>query len=139
MVPNAIKRGLIMTSILIGFTSNAPAIDLESLILPGKLIQGHEELATDCDQCHASFAKDQQNNLCRDCHEDVSADIDSRAGFHGRFPDARTSECSGCHTDHEGRGADIVGFVRDTLVAFSLLAFLGALLSFALRRRRSTD
>jgi hypothetical protein len=39
----------------------------------------------------------------------------------------------------ENRSEGFVGFVRDTLVAFSLLAFLGALLSFALRRRRGSD
>lgn len=85
----------------------AAAIDWERLVTPGPLIAGHEETEKDCKACHAPFARDEQRKLCMDCHDDVAADIAGKRGFHGRAGPARTAQCRSCHTDHEGRGADI--------------------------------
>ncbi|MEZ5946915.1 MAG: hypothetical protein R3C04_08730 [Hyphomonas sp.] len=82
---------------------------IERLVSPGKLSGAHVEQEKECSSCHASFDKKAQTQLCRDCHEDVDKDILSNSGFHGRSPDVSGAECKSCHTEHEGRGADIVG------------------------------
>jgi hypothetical protein len=94
-----------------------PAISgaqIKTLIMPGPVIEGHAELEPDCESCHQAFERGQQRKLCLDCHEDVALDIGSRNGFHGRSDEARDAPCASCHTDHEGRGADIVGLNQAT-------------------------
>lgn len=81
---------------------------VKTLIMPGEVIAGHAELETDCSLCHEAFDRSKQRALCLDCHEDVAFDVNSVVGFHGLFEDAQQNECAGCHTDHEGREADIV-------------------------------
>jgi hypothetical protein len=104
--------------------TTAAAVDLEKLVMPGELITGHAKLEGDCESCHVAFSRDQQRGLCLDCHEDIAADVTRRQGYHGRDPAALEAGCSSCHTDHQGRGADIVGL--DTS------AFDHALTDFAL-------
>ena len=87
-------------------SSNAATI--ESLVMPGPLIEGHADLEDDCSNCHEAFERDNQRTLCLGCHEDVAIDVEAGGGFHGLFKDARESDCADCHTDHEGRGTDIV-------------------------------
>jgi len=96
----------------------ANAQNMESLISPGELVTSHAEVDSECSSCHKLFSRSQQNNLCIECHEDVGEDIGSRTGHHGKFADARTNECAACHTDHEGRGADIVGLNESTFDHF---------------------
>jgi hypothetical protein len=86
----------------------AEAIDWESLVMPGPVITGHADTEKDCKACHTPFSRDEQRKLCLDCHDKVAADIDGRRGFHGRSAPARTSQCRNCHTDHEGRTANVV-------------------------------
>jgi hypothetical protein len=93
-------------SILVFDTAHA---QIETLVMPGEVIQGHAELEAECDNCHEAFARNKQRGLCLDCHEDIAADIEAQAGFHGRFRQARQRTCARCHTDHEGRDFDIVG------------------------------
>jgi len=81
---------------------------LERLVMPGELIQGHAKFEDQCEKCHDTSGKRSQSRLCRDCHEKVDADIAAGKGYHGRNETAGTGECRNCHTDHEGRGADIV-------------------------------
>jgi hypothetical protein len=89
-----------------------PGVDhaqtLESLVMPGPVIEGHSDLEDDCSSCHVAFKRRNQRALCMDCHEDVAADIATRKGFHGRDDEAREQPCAECHTDHEGRDAVIV-------------------------------
>jgi hypothetical protein len=92
----------------------AAAVDWESLVMPGPVIAGHADTEKDCKACHAPFERDAQRKLCLDCHEDVAADIDAKTGFHGRAGPARSAQCRNCHTDHEGRRADIVRLTPQT-------------------------
>ena len=83
------------------------AVDIETLLMPGEVISGHAKFESDCSSCHTRFSKNTQTRLCLDCHEKVAADITARDGFHGRIvKDGDT--CKQCHSEHLGRGADIV-------------------------------
>jgi len=84
------------------------AQSVESLVMPGPVIEGHAEAEAECSSCHLRFNRAEQNNLCVSCHEDVGADLSSKTGFHGKFAEVSGSRCASCHTDHEGRNADIV-------------------------------
>jgi hypothetical protein len=95
-------------------TEQGNAAGIETLVMPGKVIAGHAELESECSSCHVAFDRDQQRALCLDCHEDVAKDIKSASGFHGLFDDATDNECANCHTDHKGRGADIVALDEGT-------------------------
>ncbi|TJY59444.1 cytochrome C [Sinimarinibacterium sp. CAU 1509] len=87
----------------------AQAAPLEKLLMPGPLTEAHAKYEDDCAQCHKSFSRSIQQQQCRDCHDKVSADIDSKRGFHGLSPQVASLECRQCHTEHKGRKADIVG------------------------------
>ena len=95
--------------VLVVFASTSVyATGLERLLMPGRVIEGHAEVEKDCVVCHDASSDQASASLCMSCHEDVSADRETRSGFHGRFPAAQEKECVVCHTDHEGRDADIV-------------------------------
>jgi hypothetical protein len=94
-------------------SDKAYAAGIESLVMPGKLIQGHAKYESECSRCHRPFSKGSQNVLCLDCHEDVSDDVKENKGFHGRTR-AGKERCSSCHDDHEGRDAIVVQFSRET-------------------------
>jgi len=97
---------IIMTTFL--FIPEKATAQLETLVMPGEVIEGHAEIEADCDSCHASFARDKQRALCMDCHEKIAEDVLNRRGYHGLFNNARDNQCATCHTDHEGRDAQIV-------------------------------
>ena len=103
----------------------AAAQTIESLVMPGEVIKGHADVEADCSACHKRFDRSAQRGLCLDCHEDVAADVDAGAGFHGKSNDVGDSACANCHTDHEGRNADILGLDEATfdhaLTDFELL------------------
>ena len=84
------------------------ASSIEKLIMPGKLIAGHEELEEDCGQCHKLAGDTPQKKLCLDCHDDVRIDLEKKVGFHGKSKRVSLEECRVCHTDHKGRSANIV-------------------------------
>lgn len=94
-------------------SARAQLSTFERLVMPGPLVQAHADLEKDCKSCHVRFERQSQQQLCLDCHKDVAEDLASGAGFHGRSPEVRAaaggSACAACHTDHEGRDADIVG------------------------------
>ncbi len=87
---------------------------LETLMMPGKLIQQHEKYEIKCENCHEVFSKKKQTRLCRQCHEEVDKDIKAEKGFHGRIPNINKIECNACHTDHKGRNIDIVKLDKQT-------------------------
>lgn len=88
-------------------SSTALSAGLERLLMPGRVIAGHADIESECGACHDAESDQASTALCAGCHEDVSADRSSKDGFHGRFPGAQGNECITCHTDHEGRDADI--------------------------------
>jgi len=81
--------------------------DLETLVMPGKVIQGHADIESSCRKCHVPFNKGAQIKLCLGCHEEVAADVATHSGYHGRLKAGRA--CNDCHTEHKGRKANIVG------------------------------
>lgn len=90
------------------------AAKIETLIMPGEVISGHAKIESECSRCHERLSKTGQNALCLDCHEDVETDLLNRQGFHGRRSGLAELQCKSCHTDHKGRGADIVKLNRDS-------------------------
>lgn len=89
--------------------SPAQAQNIESVVRPGDLIQGHAKWDDDCSQCHVRFERSAQDRLCADCHKEVGQDMRERTGYHGR---QKAQPCRACHTDHKGRNARIVLFDR---------------------------
>lgn len=87
---------------------HAEAQDFKKLVMPGRVIAGHADIEGDCGVCHSSDDAVTQPALCVECHEDVGLDRANGSGFHGKFLAAASNECAVCHTDHEGRDADIV-------------------------------
>ena len=85
----------------------AAAQTIESLVMPGDVVRGHADIESECSSCHKLFSRSEQRALCLDCHEDVATDLGARTGFHGKSDGANTDECATCHTDHEGRNADL--------------------------------
>lgn len=82
---------------------------IESVLTPGKLIEGHAKWEDDCKQCHIRFDRNAQDRLCMSCHEKVGQDVRGKTGFHGRQTfQERPQACRDCHTDHKGRTARIV-------------------------------
>lgn len=85
----------------------AAAQGIESVLNPGKLIEGHAKLEDDCKQCHIRFDRNAQDRLCMACHEKVGQDVRDKTGLHGR---QKPQACRSCHTDHKGRAAKIAEF-----------------------------
>lgn len=77
---------------------------IESIMAPGKVIQGHAKVEDDCKQCHVKFDRKAQDGLCMACHKEVGLDLRNKSGFHGRVSDPT---CRSCHTDHKGREAKV--------------------------------
>lgn len=109
MSTGSILKVSLMMTVVLSASFTARAQDLESLVMPGPVIEGHADLERECSSCHKTFDKSAQRGLCLDCHEEISADVDQSSGFHGRHPDASASQCADCHSEHLGRDADIVG------------------------------
>lgn len=105
--------------------ADANAQTIESLVMPGEVIRGHAEYEAECAACHKRFDREAQRSLCLNCHEVIADDVSSSTGFHGRAPEIGDVQCATCHTDHEGRGADILGLDEDgfehTFTDFELL------------------
>jgi hypothetical protein len=101
---------LLYCLLVISLTANADSI--KSVLMPGKLIQGHIKQEDNCENCHKHFDKASQSNLCADCHKDIKKDIAEKRGFHGK--QEAKKECRECHTDHKGRDADIVNLNEKT-------------------------
>lgn len=86
------------------------ADSLEKLIMPGPVIQGHEKYENECGNCHKVLDKYAQRTLCLSCHKDINKDIKLQKGYHGKGKTVRSRQCNSCHTDHQGRKADIIKF-----------------------------
>jgi hypothetical protein len=88
--------------------------DLKQLVMPGPLVEAHAQYEQQCERCHEPFKKRKQADLCLACHKFIATDLNRKTGFHGLSPLVIGSECSHCHTDHEGRQADILMFDPET-------------------------
>ncbi|MGI9205969.1 MAG: cytochrome c3 family protein [Woeseiaceae bacterium] len=78
------------------------------LLMPGEVVASHAEFEADCSLCHSPLSDTTQGELCVDCHSQTGEDIERSVGFHGRLPADTQMDCAVCHTDHEGRDADIL-------------------------------
>jgi hypothetical protein len=107
---DTLKRILLMAiAILIPAISNpVRSANIETLLMPGDVIQGHAKLESQCSSCHVRFRKGTQTQLCLDCHKAVNKDIKGATGYHGRLVNIATTDCKSCHSEHLGRDADIV-------------------------------
>jgi hypothetical protein len=76
--------------------------------MPGKVTTAHQKYEEQCFQCHDSHDGNRQTRLCLDCHKEIAADLAATRNFHGRLPGITQSQCRGCHSEHLGRGGDIV-------------------------------
>lgn len=88
--------------------------DLKTLVMPGSVVGSHARFEQQCERCHEPFRKRGQQQLCLDCHTSLAGDLARHEGFHGRSPGVAAAECQHCHTEHEGRDADIVLLDRET-------------------------
>jgi len=99
------RRLLAPALALLAWVSIAHSQSIESVVSPGKLIEGHAKIEAECAKCHKRFDRGAQAVLCMDCHKEVGADVRAKRGFHGRQTEA---QCRACHTDHKGREARVV-------------------------------
>jgi hypothetical protein len=94
-------------ALLLLWVGPAFAQGIESVLNPGKVIEGHAKWEDDCKQCHIRFDRDAQDRLCMACHEKVGQDVRDKTGLHGR---QKQQACRTCHTDHKGRAAKVAEF-----------------------------
>ncbi len=95
-------------------TASAQFEALERVVMPGPVISGHAEYESECESCHARFSRGRQRDLCLDCHTEIAEDFATSTGFHSLSPDIDSdTHCAECHSEHNGRDADIVGLVVD--------------------------
>ncbi|MFI4889381.1 MAG: cytochrome c3 family protein [Steroidobacterales bacterium] len=92
--------------------SGAFAASVETLLMPGPVTRAHVKQEETCTSCHDRSNVRTQTSLCLDCHKAIAADVQQHHGYHGRMPNAGLGECRGCHTEHKGRGADIMHLDR---------------------------
>lgn len=86
----------------------ACAASIETVLMPGKVSKAHAKIESDCAVCHDRSNRARQTALCLDCHKDLAADVAARQGLHGRLENIATAQCKACHSEHQGREADIV-------------------------------
>jgi hypothetical protein len=102
----------LVLAVLVALWPAAPALadNIESVLRPGELVQGHAKWEEECVKCHVRFDRAAQDKLCIDCHKEVGQDMRERTGYHGR---QKPATCRSCHTDHKGRTARIVEFDKN--------------------------
>jgi len=104
----------LVAGLAILMAGSAMAASIETLMMPGEVIQGHAKYEEDCIKCHERFRKVSQTKLCLDCHKKVAEDIEQKKGYHSRIKNIKNTECKTCHTDHIGRKGDIVQLNKAT-------------------------
>lgn len=87
--------------------------DITGQISPGDLAQAHAHLEgmANCTQCH-TLGEKVSNEKCLDCHKLLAQNISNNRGYHSS-DDIAGKDCIKCHSDHHGRGFDLIRF--DTL------------------------
>lgn len=91
-----------------------------TMLSPGELVEGHQDLKNDCFSCHTAFSG-VTNDKCIACHQlsEIGKDSSMGAGntkilFHQSLA---TQSCTACHTDHKGIAPEMPlgGFKHDLL------------------------
>ncbi len=79
---------------------------------PGALASSHASIdgQDNCNECHDG-GRETINSKCLGCHDhsDLKARIDAGKGFHASSL-VKGKDCESCHSDHKGRGYDIMGW-----------------------------
>jgi hypothetical protein len=77
---------------------------------PGPLTQAHSSLDNKdkCQECHVG-TRELSNDKCLACHKPINERQLDKKGLHAT-PKAMGKPCQLCHTEHKGRGKDIMGF-----------------------------
>ena len=86
---------------------------LQGQLSPGKLTEAHQQLEgiRNCTVCH-DLGQKVSNQKCLDCHEFIDLLIDEGRGMHAH-PSVNQQDCFDCHSEHHGRGFDMVRFDQD--------------------------
>ena len=100
-----------------------------TMLSPGELVQGHQELNNNCFACHTPFGGI-ENNKCIACHKLSEIGKEANNGnnilagkekvlFHENLS---SQSCMACHTDHKGLNPEIKlnGF-KHTLLSETIL------------------
>ena len=87
----------------------ALATPVYAQISPGELSQPHAFLEgmRQCLKCH-DLGKGPSDQKCLECHKEIATGIDSRQGYHYRITSAGKRECYDCHSEHAGRGFQLI-------------------------------
>ncbi|MBN1579525.1 MAG: hypothetical protein JXA89_02395 [Anaerolineae bacterium] len=67
-------------------------------------VASHADLERECTRCHRPWGGADPAR-CLQCHTPVEEQISNHTGLHGRFLEAES--CLRCHSDHQGREANI--------------------------------
>ena len=71
---SAVGKAIVISMFMIP-SIQSHAQDIETLLMPGDVIEGHADVEAECSSCHKSFDKKAQRGLCMDCHEVVADDV----------------------------------------------------------------
>lgn len=96
------------------FPTSGALADIKDLVMPGPVVEAHAAFEKQCQRCHEPFKKRSQRQLCLECHLPIKGDLNQKMGYHGRSAAVADVECKHCHTEHQGRKADIVLLDRET-------------------------
>jgi len=111
------KSSLILTAILIAGLGLVVWRSGGTAFSPGKLstqtsgekktggYQSHADFESQCVLCHRPF-ESTLSELCVDCHQEVSIQMSSGEGVHGRI--SGVEDCASCHTEHRGKGFNLL-------------------------------
>lgn len=106
-----VKRSILVTTIMIMillFGSNGFA-----QLSPGELAEAHAHLEgmSNCTECH-TLGQKVSNDKCLACHTQLKERIDQQKGYHSSN-EISGKECIVCHSDHHGRGFDLIRFDKE--------------------------
>lgn len=92
------------------------------LVSPGDLARAHAHLEglAECTSCHSGL-RGTPDALCLECHDRVAERRAARIGVHGGFE----GRCAGCHAEHRGVEADLLGLDRESFNHEQALFSLG--------------
>ena len=97
--------GSLCWAMLLVVLAGCPSADYPSVPHRAVAYGPHPEKAETCTACHRgqprSQTQDQQ--LCLDCHREISAQVTAKKGHHGRVLLAdEKARCANCHREHSG-------------------------------------
>ena len=104
------KIFLAVLFLLFNVCVNGWAQDIGSLISPGELSSPHAKYdgIKNCTKCH-ELGKGITDSKCLECHDKLAARINNKQGYHANIKDS----CVKCHSDHKGRGYEMVSLDKD--------------------------